>query len=273
MLNHKIRKLPCRKKQKKIIVSGASGFIGSHLIPKLIKNGYEVLALARNPSRVKNLHFLKDVEICQFDLENKSLDVNFDSYYGLIHLAWCDLDDYNSLNHVEKSASNSYRLITSAVTGGIKNILVTGTCLEYGLQSGPLDVSKPAKPINSYALGKDTLRRNLENLAKTQPFKLQWGRLFYMYGEGQSENALLAQLDRAIATKKVFNMSFGDQLRDYLHVEQVAQQIYEVFTYCNEGTYNVCSGNPISVKELVERHIAERYKNRVKSGILFLPRL
>jgi dTDP-6-deoxy-L-talose 4-dehydrogenase (NAD+) len=80
-----------------------------------------------------------------------------------------------------------------------------------------------------------------------------------MYGKGQNQKSILAQLDNAINNKDaIFNMSGGEQLRDYLPVEAVAEQIFCLFESNKSGVSNVCSGNPISIRRLVEERIKER---------------
>ena len=96
-------------------------------------------------------------------------------------------------------------------------------------------------------------------LKSENPFVLQWSRLFYMYGEGQSSNSLLAQLDASIDRGDTeFNMSGGEQLRDYLPVEKVALRLCDIHLERADGIFNVCSGVPISVRNLVERRVKER---------------
>lgn len=92
------------------------------------------------------------------------------------------------------------------------------------------------------------------------PFSLQWMRLFYMYGEGQNPGSLLAQLDRAIAEGRThFDMSPGDQLRDYLPVEDVAANFATIVEHPEcDGVVNCCSGRPVSVRELVEARCREK---------------
>ena len=84
------------------------------------------------------------------------------------------------------------------VEAGVSQVLVTGTCFEYGMQNGPLSEQTAPQPSNPYGLAKNTLRLFLENLQRVQPFTLQWARLFYLHGEGQNPNSLLAALDRLI---------------------------------------------------------------------------
>jgi dTDP-6-deoxy-L-talose 4-dehydrogenase (NAD+) len=127
------------------------------------------------------------------------------------------------------------------------------------MQSRPQNEDLETRPDNPYGFAKDTLRRQLEYLQQVQPFSLTWARLFYLYGEGQAENSLLPQLKRAVDRgDKVFNMSGGEQLRDYLTVTEVAKYLVSLaMTARDNGIVNVCSGKPISVRKLVEGWIKE----------------
>ena len=116
------------------------------------------------------------------------------------------------------------------------------------------------KPTTSYGLAKDCLHRFLRILQYSFPFQLTWARLFYTYGPGQNPRSLIAQLDAAIDRgESTFPMSGGEQLRDYLPISKIAchlATLAENQTF--DGTVNVCSGNPISVRRLVEQHCAAR---------------
>ena len=150
--------------------------------------------------------------------------------------------------------------------------MVAGTCLEYGMQFGPLTEEMETHPSTPYGFAKDVLRKALQLLQNEKAFTLQWMRLFYMYGEGQNKNSLLAQLDRAIDEgQSVFNMSAGNQLRDYLPIQDVAENF--VFTLENpkiEGVINCCNGSPISVLDLVKQRCLSR-ASKIKLNRGFYP--
>ena len=244
---------------KQVIVSGATGFVGQHLIPLLLKQGYEVVAIARNKRQAESFAWYPAVNFICADIYDKKTNILPKKNASLIHLVWQDLSNYNSLVHLEENLPKSYHFIKSLVNKGVSNVLVTGTCFEYGFQSGPLDATKPAEPSNSYALAKDTLHKYLIFLKRDKPFKLKWARLFYLYGEGQKSNSIISQLDIAIDKgEKVFNMSGGEQLRDYLSIQSAVEKIQDVFENDEEGVFNVCSGKPISIRRLVEERIKER---------------
>jgi nucleoside-diphosphate-sugar epimerase len=177
----------------------------------------------------------------------------------LIHLAWEGLPNYKSLVHFEEELPAQYRFLKGLIESGLKNLLVTGTCFEYGMFSGPLNEDMETRPNNPYGFAKDTLRRQLEYLQQIKLVNLTWARLFYVYGDGQSQNSLLSQLRNTVERgETVFNMSGGAQLRDYLHVSVVARYLVALLmTGLNNGIINVCSGTPISVRKLVEDWIEQ----------------
>jgi len=245
----------------KILVTGATGFVGRYVVKALLKKNIEVVATSRDPEKVKNVPWFSEVEYIACDLSEAGR--NFFSYFNgpdcMIHLAWDGLSHYNSNDHFEKGVALHYRFIKNMLANGLGHLIVAGTCLEYGLQNGCLSEEMDTRPVVSYGLAKDTLRKYLEHQIKNRPVTFQWIRLFYMYGAGQSENALLPQLDQAIENgSEFFNMSGGEQLRDYLSVETIAAHIVAIALQKKiTGLINCCSGVPVSVRQLVEKRIWE----------------
>lgn len=117
-----------------------------------------------------------------------------------------------------------------------------------------------ANPVTPYGLAKDCLRKFLETLHQKYNYSLTWIRLFYMYGDGQSEKSLLSQLEAAIQRGYTsFNMSGGEQLRDYLPVKKVAENIVSIALQDKiQGIINCCSGKPISIRKFAENFFEER---------------
>lgn len=246
----------------KVLVTGATGFVGRHVVQALLARGCEVRAVARNAETAADLSWINAVEFIAADIHAPTLNIQAltDGVDALVHLAWPGLPNYQALFHFEHNLMADYRFIKSAVEAGVSQVLVTGTCFEYGLQSGPLSEQTAAQPSNPYGLAKNTLRVFLQNLQQAQPFTLQWARLFYLHGEGQNPNSLLAALDRAIdAGDDSFNMSAGDQLRDYLAIETAAGYLAAILQQREfDGVINCASGQPISVRALVEQRLQAR---------------
>jgi nucleoside-diphosphate-sugar epimerase len=246
----------------RVVITGASGFIGRHAVTQLLARGHEVIAVGRDEARARQLAWFDQVRFiaCDVHAAIERPGKAFGQPDAVMHLAWPGLPNYDALFHVEETLPADYRFLKSLVQDGVGQLLVTGTCVEYGMQSGALAEDMPTAPASPYALAKDTLRKQLQALQQQHPFTLQWARLFYMHGEGQNANSLLAQLDRAIdAGETVFNMSGGEQLRDYLPVAEVAARAVALLEHSTwDGVVNICSGEPTSVRRLAERHLSER---------------
>ena len=245
---------------RKVAVTGASGFIGRYVVRELLERGVSVVAIARDSERLAE--FGNRVDAIQMDIANppRNLFERLEQPDVLLHLAWDGLHNYHSLHHYEQELPRHYAFLKMLIEDGLKSIVVSGTCFEYGLQSGPLSEDLYSRPNNPYGFAKDILRQQLEYIRATHPFNLVWARLFYLYGDGQSKNSLWSQLQIAAQQgMQVFNMSGGEQLRDYLSVETVAKYLVLLaLTGKDYGVVNVCSGNPISIRMLVENWIAER---------------
>jgi len=243
----------------RVAVTGASGFIGQHVLAELHRHEIEIVAVTRDAARLRRSN--ESVPIVEMDIARAAPDCfeKMGSPDVLIHLAWDGLPNYKSLHHFETELPRQYHFLKTMVEAGLPSLLVTGTCFEYGMQSGALLAAMPTKPTNPYGYAKDALRQQLEFLRSIKPFQLTWGRLFYMYGESQPRTSLYPRLREAVLRgDKVFNMSGGEQLRDYLPVAEVTRQIVRLAMVQRDiGVVNICSGKPISVRRLVEQWLRE----------------
>lgn len=258
----------------KVLVTGATGFLGRHVIPTLLERGHEVIATSRSAESARGFPWFGAVCFLPHNVYSDPVDMptSFSDVDALVHLAWQGLPNYRESFHYENNLFADYRFLKALVEQGIKHLLITGSSSEYGMQNGCLTEDMPTYPVHAYALAKDTLRKFLQMLQDQHPFLLQWIRPFYLYGPGQNPNSLLAQLDSAIDRgDAVFNMSGGEQLRDYLPIVEAAKLLVHVLE-CPElsGIINCCSGTPISVRRLVENRIAER-KSRIEPNPGYYP--
>lgn len=247
----------------KILITGASGFIGRNLLLPLSKlAGCDVIVNVRNsiPNVLKFQDF-KNVTFITKDLSDTSVDFYkvFNSPDVVIHLAWDNLPDYNNPIHLERNYIYNYYFLKNLIENGVKNITVLGTCLEYGLQCGELCEDFPTYPTTYYALAKDNLRKSLEFLQKKYSYNFKWIRLFYVYSKENTKSALIRDIlkirNEQLGTLK---LSKCDQLRDYLNMEEVSAKILKISLFQNNlGTINCCSGVPVSVREIVDRLLVD----------------
>lgn len=248
----------------KVLVTGATGFIGNYVVKELLKHNHLVIASSANASKAQQAEWYVDVSYRPFDLANFDDSLNYYDFFDqpdlMIHLAWEGLPNYKSSFHEEINLPRHFAFLTNLIVNGLPDLTVTGTCFEYGMQEGCLNESMPTFPSNSYGRAKDNLRNELQLLELNIPFVFKWVRLFYMYGKGQNPNSLLSQLDTALENgDTVFNMSGGEQVRDFLPVETVAENIVKIALQKKvTGVINCCSGEPVTVKTFVENYLAKR---------------
>lgn len=235
------------QKQIKVAVTGASGFIGRAACKALAAEGVKVIALSRAEVPIGPGKALPAWE------EIGSPDI-------LLHLAWEKLDKYTDPAHFETILPAHYAFLKNLVATGLPAMTVAGTCFEYGMQEGCLAETDKTDPHLAYGFAKDSLRRQLAFLQREVPFALTWARIFYTYGEGQPERSLYGQLMQAIARgDTVFDMSPGDQLRDFLPVEALGRRLALLsLTGQDNGVVNLGSGRPVTVKSVVERILADK---------------
>lgn len=261
---------------KKILVTGATGFIGNYVIKELLLHNCTVIATSHDEAKAKNADWYSQVRYIPFDLKTFDNSINWYSFFGeptaMIHLAWEGLPNYKEAFHVQENLPRHLSFLTNMINNGLTDLLVTGTCFEYGMKEGCLKEDMETTPANPYAAAKDQLRRKLETIAADKQIHFKWVRLFYMYGKGQSPNSLFSQLDKALANAEpAFNMSGGEQERDYLPVEQVAANIVTIALQNKvNGIINCCSGKPVAVKDLVKQYLEEK-EQTIKLNLGFYP--
>jgi nucleoside-diphosphate-sugar epimerase len=251
--------------QMKILVTGATGFIGNYVVEELLKYNYKIIASATVNSQEIYSNWIEKVDYIEANLNEDKEDwfTFFNEPDQIIHLAWEGLPNYKEMFHLERNLPKNYLFLKNMIEKGLEKVVVTGSCFEYGMQSGALNEAMVTMPNNPYGLAKDTLRKFLEQLQKKIDFEFKWIRLFYMYGKGQDPSSILSQLDKALENGETsFNMSGGEQLRDYLPIEKVAEYIVKIAMQ-NEvhGIINCCSGVPVSIRKLVEDYLEKKQKS------------
>ena len=176
----------------RIAITGATGFIGGHVLDELSKWDVDIVAVVRHASGCTPPVSAR-MEVVRFDLHDPPCDafLKMGRPDVLMHLAWGGLPNYKSLLHFERELPAHYSFLKRLIECGLRALVVTGTCLEYGMLSGPLNEETVAVPVTPYGLAKDVLRRQLEQLKTLHSFRLIWTRLFYLYGDWQSNSSLL----------------------------------------------------------------------------------
>lgn len=240
---------------KKVLVTGAGGYIGRHIVTSLLDKGANVIAVDFNIDKIDERAERKVVDIFSGD---EDLYEKLGKPDVCLHMAWKDGFVHGSDAHIEMLSSH-YSFIKYMVEKGTKQIAVMGTMHEVGYYEGEINADTPCNPISLYGIAKDALRRSLMLLADREKFTLQWLRAYYIYGDDKYSNSIFAKIVAAAEEgKKTFPLNSGKNKYDFISVDDLADQISScVMQREVEGIINCCSGKPVSLGEMVESFIKE----------------
>lgn len=240
-----------------IFLTGGTGFIGSHFINEALKSDITIYALRRqNSSPRVNLNkapLWLTKEMNEVDINDlKNIDV-------LVHLAAHSANvPYDILtNCIQKNVIEPLALFEKAVAAGVRKFIVAGSCFEYG-RSGEryefIPVDAPLEPTQTYPASKALSSIAFQQFAIQNNIKLSYQRIFQVYGEGELESRLWPALRLAAQSGLDFQMTKGEQVRDFIEVSQVAKKLVEACTLdnLNEGkplVVNLGSGKPQTILE------------------------
>ena len=241
----------------KIAITGATGFIGRHVRSVLVKTDHVVVLVVRNVKKVGDRAANEEIVVADLSQARTDWFELFGKPDAVLHLAWGGLPNYMDSYHVDVELPMQLKFLQSLIDSGLKKLVVAGTCYEYGLSSGAISESQMTNPNTPYGVAKDSLRKALFEIRSKKDFELTWARVFYPYGEGQSENSIYSQLTKAISSdEKEFAMGSGVQMLDFIQVTRVAKALRTFVTETKGvGLINVGSGEPQSVIEFVKKLI------------------
>jgi nucleoside-diphosphate-sugar epimerase len=261
----------------RVLLTGATGFIGSHVARRLVENNTEVYALVRPGSnfwRIRDiadtLHLVKGDLLSAAELSNELERIRPDC---CIHLAWyVEPEKYLDSHDNARFLTASINLASHLSKIGCRRFVAAGTCFEYDTNLGYLSESSPTVPRSLYAACKLGLQVALNRLQETTNMQVAWFRLFYQYGPFEDPRRLIPYVACALLRDQEARVTAGEQVRDYLHVEDVASAILAVCTSNLSGPVNIGSGTPVKLRDLVATigRIAGRHE-LIKFGALPYP--
>lgn len=248
---------------KKILITGGAGFVGRQIVRSLSKRNVEITLVVRNgkENAVENIASVKKVITSQ-DIFVESRHWWANACEGIdivIHAAW--YVESGQYLESEKNADcliGSVELVRGAACAKVARFIGVGTCFEYELSTSRLSIQTPLKPLTTYAAAKTSLFTFCSTYLPSRGTDFAWCRLFYLYGEGEDERRLVPYIRHKISKGEVAELTDGKQIRDYMDVSQVGDQIAEVALGTEVGPLNICSGLATTVRDLAEK-IAEDY--------------
>lgn len=241
--------------QKKVLVTGACGYIGRHVVKELLKRGHCVIA-----SDISNRDIPDPAEFTDYPLFDGSPDI-FDKLGrpdALIHLAWRQGFVHNAAAHMEDLSAHT-TFLNHMVDAGIWSISVMGSMHEVGYWEGPICADTPCNPQSQYGIAKNALRQSMMLYTSGSKTNFHWLRAYYIFGDDKRGSSIFAKLQQAASEgKETFPFTSGKNLYDFISVEELAKQIVSATLQDRKnGIINVCSGKPKSLAEQVEWYIQE----------------
>lgn len=249
---------------KYIFLTGAGGFVGRQVLRALKANGHHV-TVALRPGSSLPTGFAADAVVEVADLFAEGEDWWAERLQGmdaLVHSAWYVepgkyLDSPRNLDCVQGTLA----MARGGVTAGVKRLVGIGTCMEYRLPGERLTIESPLEPATLYAAAKLSLFHLLGHYLGKTGTAFSWCRLFYLFGEGEYAARLVPYVRAQLSRGETVKLSAGTQLRDFLDVAEAGRQIATVIETGQNGPVNICSGEAITIRALVER-IADEYGRR-----------
>jgi nucleoside-diphosphate-sugar epimerase len=253
---------------KRVLLTGASGFIGRHAIPFLLGNDYEVHAVF-NTGRIdftenRNL-FWHQCNLLNLAEQKRLLSEIKPTH--LLHFAWYAAPGkyWTSLENI-KWVQASLELAINFYESGGKRAVFAGTCAEYDWNYGYCSEEiTPLKPSTLYGACKNSLQEMLKHFSNQTKLSYAWGRIFFLYGPYEHPDRLVSSVMRSLLNDEPARCSHGNQIRDFLHVEDIASAFVSLLQSNIEGPVNIASGQAVALKTIIytiadllgRRHLVE----------------
>lgn len=243
---------------KKIVVTGATSFIGVHLIEKLLDGETKIIAIVRpNSPNITRLPAHEDLEIVELEIQEMKLIGNkisgeIDAFY---HLAWegarAPYRDDKELQ--EKNYFGAIDAMKAALALKVKVFVGSGSQAEYGKFNGKVNEEYPCNPITEYGKAKYEAYCNLSKIAEENHIKFIWTRIFSVYGKYDFSGTLVMSSIDKMRRHENMQMTECIQNWDFVFVEDVAEALVRfIMVDCESGVYNVASGIAKPLKDFVE---------------------
>ena len=240
----------------KILVTGANGYIGRHVVKALLDKGVDVVACDIVTDDIDERADRKSINL--FDLPEGNIYEQLGQPDVCLHMAWRNGFVHNAPTHIGDLSAH-YKFLTAMIDGGLKQIAVMGTMHEVGYWEGAIDENTPCNPISMYGIAKDALRRSMLLYTQQKGCILQWLRCYYILGDDRKNNSIFCKILKASDEgKNTFPFTTGKNKYDFIKVDELAELITACVTQNKiNGIINCCKGNPISLSEQVESFIKE----------------
>jgi nucleoside-diphosphate-sugar epimerase len=251
---------------RRILVTGGTGFVGRQVVRSLDALGASVVVVVRNPDKTRAAGLPSNVDV----IPTADAFAETPGWWqracsgidSLVHVAWyAEPGKYLESPKNLDCLTGTLNMAKGAVIAGVRRFVGVGTCFEYDLTCGILSVQTPLNPLTPYAGAKAATYMALSRLLPVWSVEFLWCRLFYLFGEAEDHRRLVPYLRSRLAAGQVAELTRGTQIRDFLDVAEAGRRIAKAALGNRQGALNICSGVPITVRQLAEQ-IADEYGRR-----------
>lgn len=252
---------------KLVLLTGGTGFVGRQILRVLAEAGVRIRVVVREGSPESRLASSPNIESIVYttDLFRESTDwweKALDGVDTVVHSAWyAEPGKYLSSPENIVCLEGTLRIAQAAARTNVKRFVGVGTCFEYDLSAGILKIDTPLRPISPYAGAKAATYLALSQWLPLHKIEFAWCRLFYLFGEGEDERRLVPYLHKQLAAGNPVDLTSGNQIRDFMDIRDAGRRITEITLGDEAGAFNICSGTPVTVRQMAER-IADEYGRR-----------
>jgi dTDP-6-deoxy-L-talose 4-dehydrogenase (NAD+) len=240
----------------KVLVTGANGYIGRHVVKALLDKGADVIACDIVTEDVDERAERKSLNL--FELPESNVFEQLGSPDVCLHMAWRNGFVHNAPTQIGDLSAH-YKFLTAMIDGGLKHLAVMGTMHEVGYWEGAIVENTPCNPISMYGIAKDALRRAMLLYTQQKGCILQWLRAYYILGDDKRNNSIFCKLLLAAEEgKKTFPFTTGKNRYDFITVDELANQLSAAVMQKEvTGIINCCTGKPMSLADRVELFIKD----------------
>ena len=235
-------------------MTGADGFIGRYALPLLVETGFEVHALYwhRQPEPSHGVQWHR-IDLMQPQVVATLLaDIQVTH---LLHLAW--YTEHGKFWHAPENlylVEASFGLLEAFSKYGGKRVVMAGSCAEYDWSDGFCsEVTTPLKPLTPYGLNKHQLNIKAAEFCARNNVSFAWGRIFFLYGPGENPARFVTAVINGLLKGEKVPCSDGHQLRDFMHVSDVASAFVHLLNSDVRGAVNIASGQAYTLKQIGEQ--------------------